>query len=202
MSVVGAAGAQMRLGAGAKLRGVLECGRVPIAGARLVVRVRALGGAGDWRREAVVATGHRGAFAYAVSREGPWDEESSEVVSSSVIEAALRLPTPTAGEEIDRLAALAYQAGRYDAAERLTAKTDRPLGLWIRAKLALRHSDREAAVRDWTAALLASQKAGDANDLDDDTRVRLLGETAVAKLSETLKGQKKEGHDAFVEEDQ
>jgi hypothetical protein len=100
-----------------------------------------------------------------------------------VIEAALRLPTPTAGEEIDRLAALAYQAGRYDAAERLTAKTDRPLGLWVRAKLALRHSDREAAVRDWTAALKASQKAGDANDLDDDTRMRLLGETAVAKLS-------------------
>ncbi len=121
--------------------------------------------------------------AYAVSREGPWDEESSDVVSASVIEAALRLPTPTAGEEIDRLAALAYQAGRYDAAERLTAKTDRPLGLWVRAKLALRHSDREAAVRDWTAALVASQKAGDANDLDDDTRTRLRGEAAVAKLS-------------------
>jgi tetratricopeptide (TPR) repeat protein len=120
--------------------------------------------------------------AYAVSREGPWDEESSEVVTSTVIDAALRLPTPTAGEEIDRLAALAYQAGRYDAAERLTAKTDRPLGLWVRAKLALRHSDREAAVRDWTAALAASQKAGDASDLDDDTRMRLLGETAVAKL--------------------
>ena len=121
--------------------------------------------------------------AYAVSREGPWDEESSEVVSASVIEAVLRLPTPTAGEEIDRLAALAYQTGRYDVAERLTAKTDRPLGLWVRAKLALRHSDREAAVRDWTAALMASHKAGDDNDLDDDTRTRLRGEAAVAKLS-------------------
>jgi tetratricopeptide (TPR) repeat protein len=121
--------------------------------------------------------------AYAVSREGPWDEESSEVVSASVIEAVLKLPTPTAGEEIDRLAALAYQAGRYDVAERLTKKTDRPLGLWVRAKLALRHSDREAAVRDWTAALAASQTAGDANDLDDDTRTRLRGEAAVAKLS-------------------
>jgi len=121
--------------------------------------------------------------AYAVSREGPWDEESSDVVSASVIDAALRLPTPAAGEEIDRLAALAYQTGRYDVAERLTAKTDRPLGLWVRAKLALRHSDREAAVRDWTAALTASQKAGDASDLDDETRTRLRGEAAVAKLS-------------------
>jgi len=121
--------------------------------------------------------------AYAVSREGPWDEESSEVVSASVIEAVLRLPTPTAGEEIDRLAALAYQAGRYDVAERLTVKTDRPLGLWVRAKLALRHSDRKAAVRDWTAALAASQKAGDVGDLDDDTRTRLRGEAAVAELS-------------------
>jgi len=46
----------------------------------------------------------------------------------------------------------------------------------VRAKLALRHSDREAAVRDWTAALTASQKAGDADDLDDDTRTRLRGE--------------------------
>ena len=121
--------------------------------------------------------------AYAVSREGPWDEESSEVVSASVIEAVLRLPTPTGGDEIDRLAALAYQTSRYDVAERLTAKTDRPLGLWVRAKLALRHSDREAAVRDWTAALMASHKAGDDNDLDDDTRTRLRGEAAVAKLS-------------------
>jgi dienelactone hydrolase len=100
-----------------------------------------------------------------------------------VIEAALSLPIPTSGEEIDRLAALAYQTGRYDDAERLTAKTDRPLGLWVRAKLALRHSDREAAVRDWTAALAASLKAGDADNLDDDTRVRLRGETAVARLS-------------------
>jgi len=121
--------------------------------------------------------------AYAVSREGPWDEESSDVVSASVIDAALKLPTPTAGEEIDRLAALAYQSGRYDVAERLTTQTDRPLGLWLRAKLALRHSDREAAVRDWTAALAASQKAGGADDLDDDTRTRLRGETAVARLS-------------------
>lgn len=121
--------------------------------------------------------------AYAVSREGPWDEESSEVVSASVIEAVLKLPTPAAGEEIDRLAALAYQTGRYDVAERLTATTDRPLGLWVRAKLALRHSDREAAVRDWTAAFAASQKAGDADALDDDTRLRLRGEAAVAELS-------------------
>ena len=30
---------------------------------------------------------------------------------------------------------LAYQTGRYDAAEKLTAATDRALGLWVRAKL-------------------------------------------------------------------
>lgn len=120
---------------------------------------------------------------YAVSREGPWDDESSEVVSAGVIEAVLKLPTPTAGEEIDRLAALAYRTGRYDVAGRLTAKTDRPLGLWVRAKLALRHGDREAAVRDWSAALAASAKEGVPDDLDDDARTRLRGEAAVAKLS-------------------
>jgi len=121
--------------------------------------------------------------AYAVSREGPWDETSSKEVTSRVIDAVLNLPALTAGEEIDRLAALAYQAGRYDTAERLTAKTDRPLGLWLRAKLALRRGDRATAVRDWTAALAADQKAGDASDLDDSTQTRLRGETAVAKLS-------------------
>lgn len=123
--------------------------------------------------------------AYAVARlDGLWETDlTSDEMIARVLEAALKLPTPTGGEEIDRLALLAYHAGRYDAAERLTARTDRPLGLWVRAKLALRRGDRPAAVRDWTAAFVASQKPGAADDLDDGTRVRLRGETAVAKLS-------------------
>jgi hypothetical protein len=120
---------------------------------------------------------------YAVSREGAWDDAGSVEVTTRVLDAAMKLPTPTAGEEIDRLAALAYQAGRYDTAERLTAKTDRALGLWVRAKLALRRNDRAAAVREWSAAFAASQKAGDTGDLDDNTQTRLRGEAAVAQLS-------------------
>jgi len=123
--------------------------------------------------------------AYAVARlDGLWETDlTADEVVARVLEAALKLPSPVGGEEIDRLALLAYHAGRYDAAERLTASTDRPLGLWVRAKLALRRSDRAAAVRDWAAALTASQKAGAADDLDEGTRIRLRGETAVAKLS-------------------
>jgi tetratricopeptide (TPR) repeat protein len=123
--------------------------------------------------------------AYAVARlDGLWETDlSTDDVVARVLEAALKLPAPTGGEEIDRLALLAYHAGRYDVAERLSARTDRPLGLWVRAKLALRRGDRPAAVRDWTAAFAASQKPGAADDLDEGTRVRLRGETSVARLS-------------------
>lgn len=122
--------------------------------------------------------------AYAMSREPYWEGDSTpDVVTSRVFEAAAKLPSPTVGEEIDRLAALAYHVGRYDVAERLTAKTYRPLGLWTRAKLALRRGNRDAAVRDWTAAFTASQQSGLVDDLDETTRVRLRGEAAVARLS-------------------
>ena len=68
------------------------------------------------------------------------------------IEAVLSQPAPAPGPDLDRLAALAYQGGRYDLAEKLSSATNRPLGLWVRAKLALRRGDRAAAVTDWTAA--------------------------------------------------
>lgn len=105
---------------------------------------------------------------------GPRDEEST-----SVIEALLAQPDPVAGEDIDRLAMLAYQTGHYDAAQKLTAATDRALGLWVRAKLALRRGDRPAAIRDWGAALKAA-----GGDLEPGAKNRLQGELAVAQLSD------------------
>lgn len=53
---------------------------------------------------------------------------------------------------LDRLAAVAYRAGRFDLAERLVAKDDAPLSAWVRAKLALRRGDRDAAVAAYAAA--------------------------------------------------
>lgn len=102
----------------------------------------------------------------------------------AVTNAVLTQPNPAAGDDLDRLAALAYQAARYDVAEKLTATTERPLGLWVRAKLELRRNDREAAVRDWTAALNATVGAGDAARLDDASSTRVRGETTVMAVSE------------------
>lgn len=102
----------------------------------------------------------------------------------AVINAVLAQPDPVGGDDLDRLAALAYQAARYDVAEKLTTKTDRPLGLWVSAKLALRRNDRAAAVRAWSAALEATVSAGDAARLDDASNTRLRGETTVMTVSE------------------
>ena len=66
-SVADAAGAALRFGARATLRGVLRCGSEPIAGARLTVESRMLDAAGSWRAQAVVTTGRDGTFAYEVA---------------------------------------------------------------------------------------------------------------------------------------
>lgn len=124
--------------------------------------------------------------AYVVARDGQSFYEDSvagpkDQAVTAVIDAVLTQPHPAAGDDLDRLAALAYQAARYDVAEKLTATTERPLGLWVRAKLALRRNDRTAAVRDWTAALNAT--VGSA-ELDDASKIRLRGETTVMAVSE------------------
>ena len=98
--------------------------------------------------------------------------------------AVLSQPAPEPGPDLDRLAALAYQGGRYDLAEKLSETTNRPLGLWVRAKLALRRGDRADAVKDWMAALTAAGQDGPAASLDQDAKTRLRGEVAVMRLSE------------------
>ena len=127
--------------------------------------------------------------AYVVARDGQsiYDDGVAgpkDPVVMAVIKAVLTQPNPAAGDDVDRLAALAYQAARYDVAEKLTATTERPLGLWVRAKLALRRNDRAAAVRDWTAALNATVGPSGAARLDDGSNTRLRGETTVMAVSE------------------
>lgn len=119
----------------------------------------------------------------SLERGSYWDEkENRDPETVRAIEAVLSQPAPS-GADVDRLAALAYQGGRYDLAERLVLATNRPLGLWVRAKLALRRGDRDAAVRDWTTAFTASEQAGSAS-LDDGSKTRLRGELAVMRLSQ------------------
>lgn len=126
--------------------------------------------------------------AYVVARDGQsiYDEPlpgKEDPVVMAVAKAVLDRAGPASGDEIDRLAALAYQAGRYDVAEKLTEATSRPLGLWIRAKLALRRDDRAAAVRDWGAALKATAESPADAKVDSSSETRLRGETAVINVS-------------------
>lgn len=123
--------------------------------------------------------------AYVVARDGesPWDSNGSQSpAAEQVIDAVLARSAVSAGDDLDRLAAVAYQGARYEVAEKLTAATDRPLGLWVRAKLALRRGDRAAAARDWTAALGGTGSAG--TQLDEAAKTRLRGELAVVRLSQ------------------
>jgi hypothetical protein len=121
------------------------------------------------------------AYCIANDNDSEWDDAVNgprDDASANVIAALLAQPDPAAGEDVDRLAMLAYQTGHYDDAEKLTANTDRALGLWVRAKLSLRRGDRPAAIRDWTAALTV------ASDLAPAAKTRLRGELAVAQLSD------------------
>ena len=119
----------------------------------------------------------------SLDRGGYGDEKEHRAPETvRAMEAVLSQPAPS-GADVDRLAALAYQGGRYELAERLVLATNRPLGLWVRAKLALRRGDREAAVRDWTVAFTATEQAGPAS-LDDESKTRLRGELAVMRLSQ------------------
>ena len=135
-------------------------------------------------REAIGdATVRRLLVAYCIANDNQSDFDdaingSRDEASTTVIEALLAQPQPSAGDDVDRLAMLAYQTGRYEAAEKLTVSTDRALGLWVRAKLGLRRGDRAAAITDLTAAMKATTA-----QFDQPARVRLQGELAVAKLS-------------------
>ena len=122
---------------------------------------------------------------YVIGRQGdyPWDGDFTPEDIARVIDAISSQPDPGAGDDLDRLAALAYLGGRFELSERLTAQTTRPLGLWVRAKLALRRGDRAAAARDWAAALNGAEQPT-ATSIDDDGKVRLRGEVAVMQLSQ------------------
>jgi hypothetical protein len=122
--------------------------------------------------------------AYVINSSGPsyWEiDDAPSDAFEPVLDAILARPETPMGDDIDRLAVLAYRAGRYDDAERLTQKAARPLGLWVRGKLAIRRGDREAAARDWRAAAAAADQAS--SNMDTASEKLMRGEAAVAALT-------------------
>lgn len=89
----------------------------------------------------------------------------------------------------DRLAAVAYRSGDYALAKRLLTKADGGLADWLRAKLALRDGDLDAAARAYAAASRAfpldPKAAIDFGQPDpgQETACRVAGERGVLALS-------------------
>lgn len=119
---------------------------------------------------------------YAVARSSDelWSDCRTEGDVTRIIDALLTRPAPEAGDDRDRLAALVYKAGYYGLVEGLLTDTTRPLGLWVRAKLVLRLGDREAAVRNWMAALKGAATAG----LDEGTKTWIRTDLAIVRVTE------------------
>ncbi len=112
--------------------------------------------------------GRRVAVAYAYSRAGELSTDDPEVYdedaymgdpfrigqSAAIVRLldAIEASPQTDTEGVDRLAAVAYRAGRFDLAERLVAQDKSPLSAWVRAKLALRKGDRDGAANAYAEA--------------------------------------------------
>ena len=90
-------------------------------------------------------------------------------------------------EGADRLAALAYRSGRYDLAGRFAAKDSGGLAAWVRAKLALRAGDANAAAAAYAEAAKAFPKIPTQNQDEDwrapaSTYCRVEGEAGTLAL--------------------
>jgi len=87
-------------------------------------------------------------------------------------------------EGADRLAALAYQTGRYDLAAKLVEQSSGPLSQWVRAKLALQKGDLAAASAAYAAAAKAFPKQGEGQPAIEPSNTQLIiGEQGVLALA-------------------
>lgn len=104
---------------------------------------------GAWIDDPLVA---RMMIAYAWTRT---EEMSRHGLSPEALIEALEAGGGAPVEGSDRVAALAYERGAYDLAERYAARSSSPLSTWIQAKLALRRGDLAAAADAYAIAARA-----------------------------------------------
>ena len=128
-------------------------------------------GRSEWLRDPEYRTrllhgslGQKLALAYLFSRSHELPSESAEQEdwppptppdAKSVLSLlnALDAVLPATEPARDRLAAIAYRAGRYDDATRVLDEVDTPLAQWVRAKLAVRAGDVDAAAAAYAKAI-------------------------------------------------
>lgn len=110
------------------------------------------------------------------------DEGEVDARLANYLEAIRKLDissrSPMAG-----LAALLFRQGKYEEAEELVQRDDRPMAHWVRAKLALRKGDQGTALHEFALAV-TSAGSNAKEELIEDTNVRRIrGEKAILVLS-------------------
>lgn len=86
-------------------------------------------------------------------------------------------------EGVDRLAALAYRAGRYDLAARFAEQSSGAIASWVKAKLALQKGNLAAAAGFYAEASRAFPPAAQERYLDPDNARLIIGESGVLSLA-------------------
>lgn len=94
-------------------------------------------------------------YVFTRSNEFQVEQEDGQVKANPLEEryyAAVAAAPEASLAGVDRVAAAAYRAGRYELAARLAPRSDSALAQWVRAKLALRNGDDKAAAEAYAQA--------------------------------------------------
>jgi tetratricopeptide (TPR) repeat protein len=122
--------------------------------------------------------------AYALGRVSPQSADGKPDPTLSALFDAIVKAGPDKVAAADRLASLTYELGRYDEAEKLLAHAEGPLASWVRAKLALRKGDRNAAALAYADAAKAFPRVDDPKAALEPASVhQLIGERGVLALA-------------------
>ncbi len=127
----------------------------------------------------------------------PWDGPYGSPDSASVLAVFAELERALSAEDParERLASIAYRAGRYDQAERALRDAQGGMAHWLRAKLALRRGNSEAAAAAYAQAIRAAGEGevwtARPDEIDVyrpseapvDTRCRIQAEAGIVALS-------------------
>lgn len=121
---------------------------------------------------------------YALGRVAPQTTDGKPDPTLSALLDAIAKTGPDKVAAADRLASLTYELGRYDDAEKLLVRADGPLASWVRAKLALRKGDRNAAAEAYAEAAKAFPRADDPKAALEPSSVhQVMGERGVLALA-------------------